>query len=57
VALLLIPGMLHSVMLSLMAAIEGRVQWHRWLTPRPDGPYHTPIARAARNKQQIEVFS
>jgi len=45
VALFLIPGVLHAVVLPLLAAIEGRVPWQDWLTPQTDGLYHTPAAR------------
>jgi uncharacterized protein len=45
VALFLIPGVFHAVMLPLMAIVEGGVQWQDWLTPQPDGLYHTPISR------------
>lgn len=46
VALFLIPGVLHSVMLPLMMAMEGEVQWQDWLTPQADALYHTPASRA-----------
>jgi CAAX protease family protein len=45
VALFLIPGVFHAVMLPLMAIVEGGVQWQDWLTPQPDGLYHTPMSR------------
>src|SRR6185312_4039351 len=45
VALFLMPGVLHAVMLPLMATIGGGVQWQDWLTPQPDGLYHTPASR------------
>jgi len=44
-ALFLIPGVLHAVMLPLMAAVEGPLQWQDWLTPLADGLYHTPASR------------
>lgn len=37
VALFLIPGILHAVMLPSMAAMQGGLQWQDWLTPGPDG--------------------
>jgi hypothetical protein len=45
VALFLIPGLLHAVMLPSMAAVQGRLQWQDWLTPQPDGLYHSPASR------------
>jgi CAAX protease family protein len=45
VAFFLIPGVFHAVMLPLMTIVEGGVQWQEWLTPQPDGLYHTPISR------------
>jgi membrane protease YdiL (CAAX protease family) len=45
VALFLIPGVFHAVMLPLMATAGGGVQWQDWLTPQPDGLYHTPASR------------
>jgi len=45
VALFVIPGVLHAVMLPLMAILQGGVQWQDWLTPQPDGLYHTPVSR------------
>jgi len=42
VALFLIPGILHLVMLPAMMAIEGHVPWQDWLTPQADGLYHSP---------------
>jgi membrane protease YdiL (CAAX protease family) len=45
VALFLIPGVLHAVMLPLMATIGGGVQWQSWLTPQPDGLYSSPASR------------
>jgi membrane protease YdiL (CAAX protease family) len=45
VSLFLIPGVLHAVMLPLMAAMGGGVQWQDWLTPQADGLYHTPASR------------
>jgi membrane protease YdiL (CAAX protease family) len=45
VALFLIPGVFHAVMLPLMVTVEGGVQWQDWLTPQPDGLYHTPMSR------------
>jgi membrane protease YdiL (CAAX protease family) len=44
-ALLLIPGVLHVTMLPAMAIINGGLPWQDWLTPQPDGLYHTPPSR------------
>jgi uncharacterized protein len=44
-ALFLIPAVLHAVMLPLMAAVQGGLQWQDWLTAQPDGLYHTPAFR------------
>jgi membrane protease YdiL (CAAX protease family) len=44
-ALFLIPGVLHAVMLPLTRMIEGGVQWQDWLTQQPDGLYHAPASR------------
>jgi membrane protease YdiL (CAAX protease family) len=45
IALFLIPGVEHAVMLPVMAAAPGGVQWQDWLTPQADGLYHTPSSR------------
>jgi membrane protease YdiL (CAAX protease family) len=45
VALFLIPGVLHAVMLPSMAAIQDGLPWQDWLKPKPDGLYHTPASR------------
>lgn len=45
VALFLIPGILHAVMVPLVVAVEGRIPWQDWLTPQADGLYHTPASR------------
>ena len=45
VALFLIPGVLHTVMLPLMGRIDGGVHWQDWLTPEADGLYHVPASR------------
>jgi membrane protease YdiL (CAAX protease family) len=45
VALFLIPAVLHAVMLPVMVALEGPIQWQDWLTPGVDGRYHTPASR------------
>lgn len=44
-ALLLIPVVLHTVMLPLMALKEGGLPWFEWLTPDADGLYHTTSER------------
>jgi membrane protease YdiL (CAAX protease family) len=44
VALFLIPGILHAVMLPLFAR-AGPIAWQDWLTPQADGLYHTPASR------------
>ena len=44
VALFLIPGVLHAVMVPLMGRIEGGVQWQDWLMQEPDGLYHAPAS-------------
>jgi uncharacterized protein len=45
VALFLIPGVLHAVMLPLMAIAGGGLHWQVWLTPGPNGLYDTPLSR------------
>lgn len=45
IALLLIPGVLHAVMLPLSMATEPGVHWQDWLTPQSDGLYHTAASR------------
>lgn len=45
VALFLIPGVLHAVMLPLMAIVGGGLHWQVWLTPDPNGLYDTPLSR------------
>jgi membrane protease YdiL (CAAX protease family) len=45
VALFLIPGVLHAVMLPAIAAVEGRLPWEDWLTRQADGLYHAPASR------------
>lgn len=44
-ALFFIPGVLHAVMLPLVVIVKGGVLWQDWLTPQPDGLYHTPASR------------
>jgi uncharacterized protein len=44
-ALFLIPGVLHAVMLPLMSRIGGGVQWQDWLVQEADGLYHAPASR------------
>jgi membrane protease YdiL (CAAX protease family) len=45
VALFLIPGVMHAVVLPLLMTVYGGVQWQDWLTPQADGLYHTPASR------------
>lgn len=45
IALLLMPLVLHAVMLPAAAALWGGLPWDDWLTPQPDGLYHTPESR------------
>ena len=45
VALFLVPGVLHAVMLPLMAIAGGGLHWQVWLTPNPNGLYDTPLSR------------
>jgi len=45
VALFLIPGVQHAVMLPFVAIASGGLQWQNWLTAQPDGLYHTPDSR------------
>jgi uncharacterized protein len=45
VALFLIPGVLHAVMLPSMAAMRGGLPWQDWLRPQANGLYHTPASR------------
>ena len=45
VAVFLIPGVLHAVGLPMSIALQGPLQWQDWLTPQPDGLYHTPASR------------
>jgi membrane protease YdiL (CAAX protease family) len=40
IALFLIPGLLHAVMLPAMALLGASVQWLAWLTPHADGLYY-----------------
>jgi uncharacterized protein len=44
-ALFLFPTILHSVMVPLMARINGRLPWQAWLTPQADGLFHAPAAQ------------
>ena len=44
-ALFVIPGVLHAVMLPSMVILQGGAQWQDWLTPQADGLYHTPGSR------------
>ena len=48
-ALFLMPAILHLAMLPAMALIEGGLQWQDWLSPQPDGLYHTPLSRGWGN--------
>jgi membrane protease YdiL (CAAX protease family) len=45
VALFLIPGVMHAVMMPLMAVVGGGLRWQEWLTPTPQGLYVTPASR------------
>jgi CAAX protease family protein len=45
VACLLIPVVLHALMVPVVMALHGGVEWQRWLTPQGDGLYHTPASR------------
>src|SRR5690242_15809636 len=45
VALFLIPGVLHAVMMPVMAQFGGGLRWQSWLTPHADGLYHVPASR------------
>jgi membrane protease YdiL (CAAX protease family) len=45
VALFLIPGVLHAVMVPLLTKSAHGVPWQDWLTPAADGLYHTPASR------------
>jgi membrane protease YdiL (CAAX protease family) len=45
VALFLIPGVLHAVMLPSVVTVEGGLHWQDWLRPQADGLYHTPASR------------
>ena len=45
IALFLIPGVLHAVMLPVMAQLGGGVRWQEWLTPRADGLFQVPAPR------------
>jgi membrane protease YdiL (CAAX protease family) len=45
VALLLMPVVMHAVMLPVAAALWGGLPLASWLTPEPDGLYHTSAAR------------
>ncbi len=45
VALFLIPGVLHAVMLPFVAAFEGGLHRQDWLIKQGDGLYHTPVSR------------
>ena len=45
IALFLIPGLLHAVMLPAVAKLGGGLRWQDWLTPHADGLYHVPASR------------
>jgi membrane protease YdiL (CAAX protease family) len=45
VALFLIPGVLHAVLLPALVRLEGGWEWQDWLTPQADGLYHAPPSR------------
>ncbi len=42
IALFIVPGLLHAVMLPVMAQLGVGVRWQDWLTPQADGLYHVP---------------
>ena len=44
-ALFLIPGVLHVVIVPCMSVLNHGLHWQDWLTPQPDGLYHTPVSR------------
>ena len=44
VALFLIPGVLHAVMIPMTAALGSRLHWQDWLTRQSDGLYHVPAS-------------
>jgi membrane protease YdiL (CAAX protease family) len=46
VALLVLPLAIHAVALPGVVVLEGRLPWVQWLTPQPDGLYHTPPEQA-----------
>ena len=45
VALFLIPGVLHAVMLPIIVTPGRGLPWQDWLTRQSDGLYHTPASR------------
>ena len=42
IALFLIPVIWHSSMVPMLSVLEGGLPWQDWLTPQPDGLYHSP---------------
>jgi membrane protease YdiL (CAAX protease family) len=48
-ALFLMPAVLHLAMLPAMAFIEGGLRLQDWLSPQPDGLFHTPASRGWGN--------
>jgi membrane protease YdiL (CAAX protease family) len=42
VALLALPLAIHAIALPGVVLLEGRIPWAAWLTPGPDGLFHTP---------------
>ena len=45
VALFVFPLVIHLFALPAVYFIEGRIPWVEWLTPSPDGLFHTPAER------------
>jgi membrane protease YdiL (CAAX protease family) len=41
-ALFLMPVVMHAVMLAMTIHFTGVLPWQVWLTPQPDGHFHTP---------------
>jgi membrane protease YdiL (CAAX protease family) len=41
-ALFLMPVVMHAFMLTMTIHLTGGLPWQAWLTPQPDGRFHTP---------------